>query len=404
VKKKDFDIVIVGGGMVGAALACALGDSSLKVAVLEAKEPDYNWKTEHDIRVSAITHASQRIFQNLNVWQQMLDEGACSYHEMSVWDMTGDGQIHFDSAEVGAEDLGHIIENRIIQKALQQRLIDFDNIEFLYPFQSQQLHFDSDGVQIIDSNNNIIHANLIVGADGANSWVRKQANIELNSWDYEQTAVVAVVKTSESHRNTCWQQFMPTGPLAFLPLQQNYSAIVWSTSPQHAEFLTSLSEQKFNEELQLTFGSVLGRISIVSDKAGFPLRLRHAKQYIQNNLALIGDAAHTVHPLAGQGVNLGLLDAAALAEVLLEANNKHKNMGSFSVLRKYERQRKGGNVSMLAAMDMFKRLFSNDNLFLKGVRNFGLKMAGNSSTARSFFIKQALGDNQELPKLAKYLS
>lgn len=402
-KNTEFDLVIVGGGMVGATLACALGNSNLKVAVLEAFEPNYDWQTQHDIRVSAITHASQRIFHNLDVWQQMSDDGACAYQEMSVWDATGDGQIHFNSGEVGVDDLGHIIENRIIQKALQQRLADFDNIEFIYPFKSQQLSFEDNGVQLIDKDNRSVHGRLVVGADGANSWVRKQANIELNSWDYHQTAVVAVVQTSEFHRNTCWQQFMPTGPLAFLPLQDNYSAIVWSTSPQQAQYLLSLSNKQFNQELQMTFGSSLGKISIASEKAGFPLRLRHARQYVQNNLALIGDAAHTVHPLAGQGVNLGLLDAAALAEVLLDADSKHKNIAAYATLRKYERQRKGGNVAMLAAMDMFKRLFSNDNVLLTGIRNFGLNLAGNSTVSRSFFIKQALGDKQELPKLAKNL-
>jgi len=215
---------------------------------------------------------------------------------------------------------------------LQQRLADFDNIEFISPFQAQELQSQEGGVRLLDEQGNELYATLIVGADGANSWVRQKAYIELNSWDYQQVAVVGVVKTSESHQNTCWQQFMPTGPVAFLPLQNNHSAIVWSTSPQQAQYLLSLSDKLFNQELQMAFGTSLGKIEIISEKSGFPLRLRHAKQYVKNNLALIGDAAHTVHPLAGQGVNLGFLDADRLAHELTKAMNKDKNPGDYYIL------------------------------------------------------------------------
>ncbi len=403
-----YDIIVVGGGMVGAAFACACAQSSqekglpLSIAVIEPYKPDYNWdKDSFDIRVSAITHASQRLLEKLGVWSKIKKEGAYAYKKMQVWDSTGHGKICFDADEVAKENLGHIIENRIIAKNLQQRLEDFDNITFICPFKTKNLKIiDSDESQDSDQNYNVVISNdegvelkskLVIGADGANSWLRQQANIEITSWAYEQTAVVTTVKTTKHPDYTCWQQFMPTGPLAFLPLKENYSSIVWSTTAQHAEQLVSMDETSFNQQLEETFGTVLGNIEVYSARGAFPLRLRHAKQYVKPALALIGDAAHTVHPLAGQGVNLGFLDADLLAKELINAIEQGKNPGSYSVLRKYERGRKASNITMLASMDILKRLFSNQNPLFSIIRNAGLNLAGGSSLSRKFFINYAIG-------------
>lgn len=404
---KSYDIIIVGGGMVGATLACALGNSSLKIAVIEAHQSDFDWQEgSHDIRVSAITHASQHIFENLGVWDSMQHDGTAAYNKMHVWDATGQGQIHFDSTEVGQADLGHIIENRIIQKAVQTRLADFDNIDLLMPLQLQSMQLNEQGVELLAADGLKLTAAVLVGADGANSWVRKQAGISLSSWAYHQNAVVCNVTTSESHQNACWQQFMPDGPLAFLPLADGQSSIVWSTTEEKSQLLLNMDEHSFNQELQMAFGSSLGRIQLSSGRGSFPLRLRHANQYVQAHLALVGDAAHTVHPLAGQGVNLGLLDAVVLAEELLRAREKKREIGALSTLRRYERRRKGDNIAMLAAMDGFKRLFSNDFAPLKLLRNSGLNIADKLSPLKNMMIKRAMGLsgsglNEKLPHLAR---
>ncbi|MCK5698064.1 MAG: UbiH/UbiF/VisC/COQ6 family ubiquinone biosynthesis hydroxylase [Gammaproteobacteria bacterium] len=387
-----YDLIIVGAGMVGATLACALGNSTLKIAVVEAYQSDFNWQEgSHDIRVSALTHASQHIFENLGVWSSMKKEGISAYNKMHVWDASGQGQIHFDSVDVGQENLGHIIENRVIQKVVQTKLADFDNIDLLMPVQLQSIQYHDEGVEVMTQEGQLLSAKLIVGADGANSWVRKQAKIGLNTWSYQQVAVVCNVKTSESHQETCWQQFMPEGPLAFLPLFDGQSSIVWSTTEEKSQALLNMDKKSFNEELQMIFGSTLGRIELSSERGAFPLRLRHAKHYVQEHLALIGDAAHTVHPLAGQGVNLGLLDAMALAEEILKAHNKHRSIGSLSTLRRYERRRKGDNIAMLAAMDAFKHLFSNDISPLKFLRNFGLNSVDQLKPLKNIMIKRAMG-------------
>ena len=399
---QSYDIIIVGGGMVGATLACALGDSPFKVAVIEAHQSNFDWQEgSHDIRVSAITHASQHIFENLGVWQGMQRDGVAAYDKMHVWDATGQGQIHFDSVEVGQADLGHIIENRIIQKALQSRLSDFDNIDLLMPLQLQSMQLTEQGAELVSSEGLTLQTKLLVGADGANSWVRKQAGITLSSWAYHQNAVVCSVTTSESHQNACWQQFMPEGPLAFLPLADGQSSIVWSTTEEKAQSLINMDEHTFNQELQVTFGSSLGRIELSSERGVFPLRLRHANQYVLQHLALIGDAAHTVHPLAGQGVNLGLLDAVVLAEELLRAQAKKRKIGTLANLRRYERRRKGDNMAMLAAMDGFKRLFSNDVSPLKLLRNAGLNFVDKLQPLKNLMIKRAMGLNESLPYLAR---
>ncbi len=401
----DFDILIVGGGMVGATLACALGDTSLHIGVIENAKAPLEWPTDgFDIRVSAITRATEKVFAGVGAWEGMVRRRVEVYSQMHVWDATGSGSIDFDSADIGEPNLGHIIENRVILAALLERMAEFSNIELICPAQVATLERQPESATLTLKDGRNLKARLVVGADGANSWVREQAGITTTGWSYEQTAVVATIKTSKHHQDACWQRFMPSGPLAFLPLPQGFSSIVWSTTPERAAELVKIPESQFLDELQLAFGDRLGRMEATGPRGAFPLLLRHANSYCAERLVLVGNAAHAIHPLAGQGLNLGVSDAAALAEVLLEAHSKRQDLGELAVLRRYERWRKADNVAVMAAMDGFKRLFSNDNPALKVVRNIGLAMADHSGPAKHLMIRRAMGLSGDLPRLSRGLA
>ena len=360
-----YDVIIVGGGMVGLVLAKALADDDFNIAIIESSKSAPKWNSQSfDLRVSAITRASQHILESLGTWTKIEAMRLSPFRDMHVWDATGDGVIHFDSAEIGENCLGHIIENSAIQSALYQACQENDNIRWLSAVNPLQMNIEKQNANIQLDNGETVYANLIVGADGGNSWVRKMAEISVNTTDYKQTAVVATVKTELSHKETAWQRFLPTGPLAFLPLSEGFSSIVWSTTPKQADALTAMDDKRFCEELAKSFGYKLGQIIETSERAKFPLRSQHAQHYAKDRLALVGDAAHTIHPLAGQGVNLGFADAASLAEILSEARAQKKDIGHLLVLRRYERWRKGENLAMLTAMTGFKTLFSNINLFI----------------------------------------
>ncbi|VAX12673.1 2-polyprenylphenol hydroxylase [hydrothermal vent metagenome] len=391
--ENNVDVVIVGAGMVGATLACALAPSGLRIILLDARCPQQQWAEAdgYDIRVSAITHASQRLLQDLQIWSYIEAQRLSPYREMHVWDASGDGQVHFDSAELGEPDLGHIIENRVIIKALHQRLALIDNVRLLCPLEMKKLDIGKDHAYITLADESRIQARLVVAADGGRSQVRQQAGIDVHGWDYDQSALVAWVKTERYHQQTAWQRFLPDGPLAFLPLTEGYSSIVWSTGHEHAKALLALDETAFAEELAANFEQRLGKIEKVGPRAVFPLRYFETLHYVQSRLALVGDAAHMMHPLAGQGVNLGMADAASLAEVLLEAQGKCRDPGSYSVLRRYERWRRADNRAMLCSMDAFKLLFSSRSESIHWLRNTGLSMVDRIIPLKHAFMQRALG-------------
>lgn len=400
----DFDILIVGGGMVGATLACALGNTTQRIGVIESAEAPVEWPDEEfDIRVSAITRATEKVFAGIGAWEGMVRRRVEAYSRMHVWDATGSGSIHFDSADIGEPNLGHIIENRVILAALLERMAEFDNIELICPAQVATLDRSTDSAVLMLEDGRRLKSRLVVGADGANSWVREQAKISTTGWAYEQTAVVATIKTSKHHQDACWQRFMPSGPLAFLPLPRSLSSIVWSTSPERAAELVKMPESQFLDELQRAFGDRLGRMESTGPRGAFPLLLRHADKYCAERLVLVGNAAHAIHPLAGQGLNLGVSDAAALAEVLLKAHADKQDIGELAVLRRYERWRKADNLAVMAAMDGFKRLFSNDNGALKLLRNLGLALADRGGPAKHLMIRRAMGLSGDLPRLSRGL-
>lgn len=397
------DLIIIGSNHVGATLACALGEAGLRVAVVEAREPVMQWPADGvDLRVFAVTRASQQIFTRLGAWEEMEARGVSPFRHMEVWDAGGSGSIHFDCADMGEPTLGHIIESRVIQAALVARLRQLPNVDWLCPSEWTELALDApDCVRLSLADGRTLVAPLLVGADGAESQVRQQAGIELGVRDYRQRALVAVVNTEHSHQETAWQRFLPDGPLAFLPLRDGRSSIVWSTRPEQADALLALGEADFNAALGEAFDHRLGTIEASGERAAFALLRRHAKRYFQGRVALVGDAAHTIHPLAGQGVNLGLLDAATLAEVLLDARGVDRDLGAERVLRRYERWRKGDNLATMTAMDGFKHLFGSPLAPVRGIRNLGLSLVDRSGPVKQVMMRQAMGLEGDLPALAR---
>lgn len=399
--KSNYDIVIVGGGMVGSTLACALGNSPLKVAVLEQALPSVP-SQEYDLRVSAITLASQTLFENIGAWQGMLQRRVSAVREMQVGDESGTGSIHFNAAEIGEACLAWIIENSVTQTALTERLHQYTNIHYLCPLEIQDIHLNENEPQVRLKDGRTLHARLVVGADGADSSVRQAAGIQTQALNLNQKGIVATITTEKPHEHIARQRFLATGPLAFLPLADAHAcSIVWSADSTYADQLLALDDAAFLLALQKAFGMSLGMIQTVGARAAFPLALMHAKAYSAARMALIGDAAHTVHPLAGQGVNLGFLDAAALAEVLLDATAKQKDIGAHVLLRRYERWRKADNLSMVTLTGGFRYLFGSDLPGLSQLRNVGLSLTNAATPLKNFIMRRASGLRGDLPKLTR---
>ena len=394
---RRFDVIIAGGGIVGAALACALGQGGLRVAVIESREPQpFTPDQDYGLRASALSIASQHILENLGVWQQLQGWRISPYEKMSVWDAGGAGKIEFDAAEAGEPALGHIIENALIQRALFEA--SEQNIKWFCPASLQGFVVDKDEVIVTLDTGEVLLSQLIVGADGANSKVRELAGIQFQSRDYNQQGIVANVGTQLAHERTARQRFLPDGILAFLPLADGRCSIVWSSDKTRAEYLMDLNDDAFRTELGETFDHVLGEITSLSRRAAFPLKGRHAETYIKPRVTLVGDAAHTIHPLAGQGVNLGFLDIAELSSHLL---NTERDLGSLHLLRKYERARAGENELMLRAMEGFKLLFNNKNPVLGWMRNTGLSVTNQVNPLKQLFMYQAMGESANLPLLTR---
>lgn len=399
---QTFDMVIIGGGIVGTTLACALRHVPVRIALIEPSSVDSHAVEQlFDLRVSAITRASQRIFETLGVWSAMQQQRVSPFREMHVWDKAQRGEIHFDSAELGEPLLGHIIENRVMTSSLFAALDTAENVVVFAGRSCQQIQRDQAGWHIKLNDGTVLHSILVVGADGSHSWLRQQQQIRVRGWDYDHTALVTYVKTALPHQATAWQRFLPSGPLAFLPLTEGYSSIVWSTRDAHARELQHMATQEFAQQLEQAFESRLGAIEHVGVRATFPLRFFMAEHYISEGLALVGDAAHTVHPLAGQGVNLGLADAASLAQVLVDTLRNKRPLDDIVALRRYERWRRADNLAMFVSVDGLQRLFDTEHVLLDGLRNTGMWCLNRISPLKNWIIESAMGIRGDLPKLAR---
>lgn len=397
-----YDVVVIGGGLVGATLACALGQHQFKVALIDTDQPALTWPVDTmDLRVSAISPASQELFDYLGVWNEIRAQGAFGYERMHVWDSQSPAAISFDSAAYGLPGLGHIIENRVIRAALWRRLEDWRHVRLHCPVAVTRIKL-GDPVEVHLSNGGLLHADLVVGADGGLSRVRLAAEINAVGWSYEQRAVVANVYTELPHQHTAWQRFLPNGPLAFLPMAMPRCSIVWTTTLVEANQLMECDDAGFNARLEAAFARRLGTVQVIGQRVSFPLRLHHATNYVRHRVALVGDAAHVVHPLAGQGVNLGLLDAAVLVDELVATRDRHRDIGSLTALRRYERARKGDNLLRALSFDGMNHLFSNAHDTVRQLRAFGVNTVDRNDSIKQFFMEQALSSGGKLPSRFRF--
>ena len=409
-ENSDFDIAIVGGGMVGAALACALAQTDLQIGLFDQArfEPDKlpcnSPEPLFDPRVSAIAPSSRRFLSDLGAWQVTETVRVSPYTDMVVWDADGTGSINFSAADIHEQCLGHIVENSAIVLGLYQRLQQHSNISILSPVSMEGFERLTDNpvgsVRLITSDDKSYTATLLIGADGPHSRVRQLANFTTREWDYQHLAIVTTVRTELPHRATALQRFMGTGPLAFLPLlddsvpegeQQHNCSIVWSNVIEQATELLQLDDAQFAGRLANAIEHRLGAIEWVDRRYSFPLRQRHAVDYVQPNIALVGDAAHTIHPLAGQGVNLGFMDALVLAQEIGSAVQRRRPLAEFAILRRYQRARKGHNLGMMGAMEGFKQLFAQEALPVRWLRNTGMNGIDRLGFVKNRLMRQVMG-------------
>lgn len=402
------DAIIVGGGLVGLGVAAALGGAGLQVAVIDRERPATVLEPEFDGRTSAIAQGSRRILEGIGVWSKVAE--AEPILDIRVSESASLLFIHFDHREVagpsGAAPLGHIVENRIIRKALFDRIAELESVWLLAPMAVTKLVRGPGRVAATLSDGRTLSARLAISAEGRASKLRAEAGIPVSTWRYDSSALVATVAHEHPHKGVAQERFLPTGPFAVLPMTDDAlgthrSSIVWTDRPEVIAHLTTLEPEAFNRELAQRFGDYLGETAAFGKRWAYPLSLLHADSYVAERLALAGDAAHAIHPMAGQGLNLGIRDVAALAEVLVDAHRLGLDLGHVSVLERYQSWRRCDNVTLAAVTDSLERLFSNAFPPLRAVRDLGLAAAGMIPPLRRFFMQHSMGNLGELPRLAK---
>lgn len=382
-----YEIVVVGGGIVGLSAALSMAQRGCTVAVIDSG-PLTIESVRKDIRVYAINQASQQLFQQLGVWQNIEDAKLSPYRHMHVWDSLGGASIEFDSRAIASPYLGVIVEESVLKQALIKTIEHYPTIH-LYPNHNVDHIVNQPHCISVSSDALGWDGQLLMIADGANSPARDKLQVGLTTWSYNQNALVATVRTELSHNCTAYQVFHPEGPLAFLPLKDpHHCSIVWSNSPAQTQRLMNLQENEFNQQVTEAFASKLGDIHLVSSRFQFPLRMRHVKQYVGERWMVLGDAAHTIHPLAGLGLNLGLADVRSWLNCI---DSSERSFDSKRLLGAYQRDRKNSVWQMILLMDGFKRLFGTSSMPLIQVRSFGLNLCNNLASVKRFLIQQAAG-------------
>ncbi|MEE8388087.1 MAG: 2-octaprenyl-6-methoxyphenyl hydroxylase [Acidiferrobacterales bacterium] len=402
----EFDIVIVGGGLVGASLACALGDGGLDIAVIEAIPPGDPGQPSYDDRTIALAYSSRRIFEGIGVWDSIAQRSACPVEHIHISDRGHFGFARLHAKDMQLEALGYVAETRALGAALYEVMSGFKNITLICPAVVTDVIIDEGTATLTlenDKKNKTIMTRLVVAADGDDSPLRRAVGIKASKRVYDQTAVVANVTPGHDHGNVAYERFTSTGPLALLPMPDNRCSVVWSTPRNNVDTILGWDDETWIAELQKRFGDRLGKFSRAGRRVAYPLALTRVRQSVVERVALIGNAAHTVHPVAGQGFNLGLRDVATLAQVIVDAQRAGKDFGSLDVLSSYADWRQRDNKQVASFTDGLIRIFSNENLPLTIARNLGLTFVNLFPGIRRSFIRRTSGLNGRLPRLARGL-
>lgn len=403
--KNRFDVGIVGGGLVGASLACALASGGLRVALLDREDPSAQEDTGYDGRASAIAFGSAQVLKGVGIWPHLVRDAS------PIWDIrVVDGHVldgisplflHYDHSEIGDDPFGYIVENVKTRTALHQRCDELETLSVFAPVTVTGIEAGVGTAQISLENEDPLDVSVVIAADGKFSTVRGWAGINVAGWAYDQTSIVCTVQHADPHGGVAVELFLPGGPFAMLPMTDNRSNIVWSEKTDLAKAYMALDDDAFLAELRERFGDWLGDVALTGPRFAFPLSLQHASTYVGDRLALIGDAAHSIHPIAGQGLNMGLRDVAALAEVLVDANRLGLDLGAPSVLKEYESWRRFDNVLLAAVTDGLTRLFSNDMPPLRVARDVGLSIVNRTTPVKKLLMRHAMGVVGELPRLIR---
>lgn len=396
----DCDALIIGGGLIGGPLACALASVGVSVAVVDAEHPKTTMDATFDGRASALALAPQRVLAAIGAWPAIAPHAA-AIEQIRVADGASPLFLHYDHLALGNDPFGWIVENRAIRSAVQARLGGLPSVRLFAPARLDHLERGPDRVTARLTDGTHLSAALVVAADGRASPTRRSAGIGITRWDYGQIAIVCTVAHSRPHRNIAQEHFLPAGPFAILPLPGNRSSVVWTERARLAPAIVNQDDDGFLRELKSRFGDFLGDIAIEGPRFSYPLSLQLADAYTAPRLVLVGDAAHGMHPVAGQGMNMGLRDVAALAEVLVDAKRLGLDLGHGSVLARYARWRRFDNLLMLGLTDGIVRLFSNDAPALRLVRDLGLAAVNRMDPLKRFFMRHAMGLVGDLPRLLK---
>jgi len=406
VKALQVDVLIIGGGLAGGTLSLALAQNGLNIATVDKESPK-DWADQSfDGRASAIALSSQRVLQSVGIWD-VIEKETAPIKDIRVADGHSPLFLHYDHAQLGTDPFGYMVENRSIRKALNVLVPKCTALKYFAPNEVTELDRNDDGVSATLKDGTKINAGLVVACDGRNSATREKAGIRLTKWDYKQAGIVCTVEHDKSHQFCAQEHFLPSGPFAILPLPGTAekpacrSSIVWTERADLWPIMMKLGDEDFQEELELRFGDFLGAIEVVGPRFAYPLSLQYAETYRAQRLVLVADSAHGMHPIAGQGLNMGLRDVAALAEVLVEAHTAHQDIGAHDVLAKYEKWRRFDNDLMLGVTDALVKLFSNDHEPLQLARDIGLASVNQLPGLKKFFMRHAMGTVGDLPKLLR---
>lgn len=399
------DVAVIGGGMVGLTLGHALARGGLNAAVIDREPPTLHTDAGYDGRASAIAYGSRRILEGLDLWSGLAGE-ACAINDIRVSDGASRLFLHYDHAEIGDQPLGHIVENTAIRRVLIGAVGQTPELSHLAPVAAVAVTYEGAAATVTLADGRAVRAGLVVAADGRASPTRAAAGIAVTERHYGQTGIVCTVSHDRPHRNVAHERFLSAGPFALLPMSglaehPHRSSIVWTESNELAPAMLALSDGAFSAEMTRRFGDTLGQLQVIGRRWSYPLGLLHAAAYVRPRLALVGDAAHAIHPIAGQGLNLGLRDVAALAEVLVDAHRLGLDLGSPIVLERYERWRRVDAVTLIAVTDGLNRLFSNDMAPVRLMRDLGLATVNRLPGLKRLFMRHAMGTVGALPRLVR---